>query len=145
MKWIIISLVVFIFSGLPFLLYGEEITTKESQVKEGVSLPQVKKDEGISPVPKEERKQKETKKPDREAPIIIEADHIEHHKDTDTYEAWGSVKITQDEAHLESDYAILDNRSGDALATAVIDQQVHARDQRGEDFRMRQRRPPFVP
>ena len=60
------------------------------------------------------------KKPDKESPITIEADHIEYYKDTDSYEAWGSVKITQDNAHLESDYATLDNRSGDALALGNV-------------------------
>lgn len=89
-KWIIIGFMVFIHAWSPFSVYGEERGTKKF------------------------------KKLEREAPIIIEADRIEYHKDTDTYEAWGSVKITQDEAHLESDYAVLDNRSGDALAKGNV-------------------------
>jgi LPS-assembly protein len=96
-KWVIIGLSLFTVYSLQFTVhcYGEEIRKEDS--KEGIS-----------------------KRPDREAPIIIEADRIEYHKDVDTYEAWGSVRIIQDKAHLESDYATLDNRSGDALALGNV-------------------------
>src|SRR3990167_3131411 len=113
-----LGITILFFIGSPFLVYGEERLTKESQEKEKGSTPLNKRDEkeaASPPLPVKETP-KSPKKPDKEAPITIEADHIEYIKETDTYEAWGSVKITQEKAHLESDYATLDNRSGDALA-----------------------------
>lgn len=56
----------------------------------------------------------------KDAPVEIEADHLEYYKETDTYELQGSVKITQEKAHLESDYATLDNRTGDAIAIGNV-------------------------
>lgn len=109
-KWVLISIIVLFFIGLTHFIYGEEISREESGVKGAVS----------SPTPTEGEKHKEPFKPDREAPVTIEADHLEYYKETDIYEAWGSVKITQDDAHLESDYATLDNRSGDALALGNV-------------------------
>lgn len=120
-KCIMISFMIFFFMEFPFLLYGEENLKKEPQDEERGSTLPVTQNEKAGAVPsKKEEGGKELKKLDRDAPIVIEADRIEYHKETDTYEAWDNVKITQGNAHLESDYAILDNRSGDALATGNV-------------------------
>lgn len=96
-KWVMIYLLLFIVhcSFFTVYCYGEEVRKDGS--REGVF-----------------------NRSDRETPVIIEADHLEYYKDIDTYEAWGSVKITQDKSHLESDYATLDNRSGDAMAIGNV-------------------------
>lgn len=60
------------------------------------------------------------KKIEKEAPVEIEAEHLDYFKETDTYKLWGSVKITQEKAHLEADYATLDNRTGDAVALGNV-------------------------
>ena len=119
-KWIIIGFAVVVLAGFPCSLYGEE-KVKEVQVEDKGPTPQAKQEKKVEDTAlKEEKKRKDPKKADSDTPVTIEADHIEYYKDTDTYEAWGSVKITQDGTHMESDYAILDNSSGDALATGNV-------------------------
>jgi LPS-assembly protein len=119
-KWVILSITILFFTGSPFLIYGEERLTIESKEKETTPLTKKDEKEAVSPILPVKEKPKSPKKPDKEAPITIEADRIEYIKETDTYEAWGSVKITQEKAHLESDYATLDNISGDALAVGNV-------------------------
>jgi len=111
-KGVVIGFISLFFSGFTYLTYPEEILNPPGN---GENLPEpppqsVKWKEG----------DRETKKADSGSPLIIEADHLEYHKETDTYEAWGSVKMTQERMHLESDYATLDNRTGDALAIGNV-------------------------
>jgi LPS-assembly protein len=58
--------------------------------------------------------------PNQKTPVEIQADRLEYQRDTDRYDAVGSVRIIQERFRLQADRIILFNRTGSAEASGHV-------------------------